>query len=549
MGTNIKSKIGKFVQETDWTLLVFLILVLNVKVAVKVIAVVAIYLLRFNFRFLFRLKDSRLPAFYALIIGIACIHFICYRNYTSPNYILVFLTSAGFWILCLLSAHQLKLAVDSRAVEVIHRTLLIFFVINAAVSLGNFFAIIWETGSLNPYRYQGDYQKYFINTGDYIKGISWDTSTTNAVINAYGVIYFLTRKNTIMLLLCMIVLLLTGSNVVNIFLLLTLFYIFLFKSDLNGKSLIVICTMFLVLFMVKISPQNNRYIKETYQKFANKAPQKPIHPVSQVALTDKPDSTLTIEEKKQKIATLYLDSIRKTIEPQNHIKPEIFASGNIYLNDAGKPVIPKPNIHSAPFQSRNDTSTIQKELLQFIENNRLDETNSALNETKELPGKVTAIIQLLFFFKQNPQKIFIGDGPGNFSSKLAFRATGLKIAGGYPLEHIYIHPDFLSHHLKLYLHFFSKSAKQHSLINSPNSVYTQLFSEYGIVGILVFVLYYIRFFIRHSKSLTYGLPLILLLTSLLFIDYWFEQLSVIILFELMLFLNIKETNVPVSTHE
>ena len=29
-----------------------------------------------------------------------------------------------------------------------------------------------ETGTLNPYTYQGDYQKYFINTGDYIKGIT-----------------------------------------------------------------------------------------------------------------------------------------------------------------------------------------------------------------------------------------------------------------------------------------------------------------------------------------------------------------------------------------
>jgi hypothetical protein len=33
----------------------------------------------------------------------------------------------------------------------------------------------------------------------------------------------------------------------------------------------------------------------------------------------------------------------------------------------------------------------------------------------------------------------------------------------------------------------------------------------------------------------------------LFIDYWFEQLSVIVFFELLLLLNIKETAIPVFT--
>ena len=36
-------------------------------------------------------------------------------------------------------------------------------------------------------------------------------------------------------------------------------------------------------------------------------------------------------------------------------------------------------------------------------------------------------------------------------------------------------------------------------------------------------------------------PLLALLLGFFFMDYWFEQLSIVVLFELLLFLNLKET--------
>ena len=61
-----------------------------------------------------------------------------------------------------------------------------------------------------------------------------------------------------------------------------------------------------------------------------------------------------------------------------------------------------------------------------------------------------------------------------------------------------------------------------------------------------FVVLYLVYFLKHYKKLTYGIPLLALLLGLFFIDYWFEQLSIVILFELLLLLNIKEadTNIP-----
>jgi hypothetical protein len=136
----------------------------------------------------------------------------------------------------------------------------------------------------------------------------------------------------------------------------------------------------------------------------------------------------------------------------------------------------------------------------------------------------------------------MGDGAGNFSSKLAFRASGLGFAGGYLQKHIYIDPDFLSNHLDIYLNYFSKKTDLHSLGNSPNSVYDQLLAEYGLLGFIAFLIYYVGYFLKHYKSLTYGLPILMIVLGLFFIEYWFEQLSILVFFELLLLLNIKENS-------
>ncbi|HSZ85275.1 MAG TPA: hypothetical protein VK787_04555, partial [Puia sp.] len=144
------------------------------------------------------------------------------------------------------------------------------------------------------------------------------------------------------------------------------------------------------------------------------------------------------------------------------------------------------------------------------------------------------------FMKAHPQKIFFGDGVGDFSSKLAFRASGFAINGGYPAKLSYFNQDFLTNHFDLYLYFFSKQNELHSVINTSDSVYDQLFSEYGIFGLAVFVFFYAWFFIKKINKIGYALPLVFLLLSVFAVGYWFEQLSIVVFFELLMFLNVKE---------
>ncbi len=530
----------KLVGFIDWKLLVFLTLFLDVKLIVKVVAIVLIYLFQFDLKFGFRFKNSRLPLFYLLVIGIAAVNGLIYKGFLNIKYDVVFLTGIGFWLLCILAIHQVKLSVEKNSSEILHNTILAFFVLNVICSFLTLTGIMAEIHALNPYRYQGQYQKYFIGTGDYIKGITFDVSTTNAVINAFGVIYFLVRKNAFMALTCMGVMLLTGSNAINLMLSGILLGLFIFYSTRDQKSVIAICFIFLGVFMTNVSPQNDDYIVKTYRKIINKElPVKPAVIPNVVPVTQKPDSILSPEEKRQKTALLYLDSVSKALAPKTAGVQNI-AAANIVL--PLKHEIPVPSIHTALFQHKDDSSGLKVKLQSFVKAEKPYLPEAAQPAVPwHLPGKVIAMHQTVDYLKQHPKKALTGDGMGNFSSKLAFKATGLGIAGGFPARYTYISSSFLINHLDVYLTFFSKSEKFHSLINSPNSVYDQLLSEYGLLGLIAFIVFYAGYFLKHPKKLTYGIPLFILMAGVFLLDYWFEQLSVIVLFELLLLVNIKET--------
>lgn len=539
----IKSAFNKLLAQAklvDFKLLTFLILFLDVKLAVKIFAILIIYLLQFDLNFGFRLKNSRLPFFYPLIIAIAVFNWIIYGGFLNLKYDLVFLTGLGFWVLCILAVHQIKLSVEYNEPEVLHNTIKLFFILNAIVSLLVLVNIIAEIHTLNPYRYQGNHQKYFIGTGDYIKGISFDVSTTNAILNAFGVIYFLVRKNAGMVLLCMSVMLLTGSNTINILVFLILMFLFFYTSK-PQKSIIVVCGMLQLVFLVKVSPQNVEYINKTVYKIRfHKKMDDRLFVTHIIPVTEIPDSLLSPERRKEKIATLYLDSIKRVqFQKSTKLKAPIGMSIAVV---GSRPEIPKPSIHTQPFQHIDTVTGQQLVFKSFICTHKAELQTASKPQSKiNTPGKFTATQQTFTFLKENPLKLFTGNGIGNFSSKLAFRVTGLGIAGSFPARYAYISPLFLINHLDLYLNFFSRDAGFHSLINSPNSVYDQMLTEYGFIGLLALIIYYFGYFLKNRQYLTYGLPIILLLAGVFIIDYWFEQLSIIVFFELLLMTNIKES--------
>ncbi|MBL0183797.1 MAG: hypothetical protein IPP96_16520 [Chitinophagaceae bacterium] len=526
--------------KIDWRLLIFLLLFLNVKLLVKVAAILLIYILRNDFKFGFRLRNSRLPLFYLLIIGIALFNWLFYGLIGNTKYNLVLFTGILFWVLCILAAQQVKLSVEKNDTGTIHRTIVVFFIINAVVSLAVYAGIIAETGHINPYTYQGDYQKYFIGTGDYIKGLTFDTSTTNAVLNSFAVIYFLSKGKNMMVILCMAVMLLTGSNVANLLLSGTMLFLFFFQSNRDQKSIIIVCLVMLVTFLVKVSPQNNEHLLNVCQGLLH-IRTAPKRSVDNIPITARPDSVLTAEEKKQKTAQLYMDSVNLSQYEKDLKKSQVTMAPMAIPGFIAKPILPKDSIHTPKFQHKNDTNALKKDLITYVAKHPdAVPLSSRMDSMPGLPGKLMALQQTGRYFRQHPGKLLTGTGTGNFSSKLAFRATAMKLTGGYPASLAYISNDFRSNHLDLYLYFFTNKDDYHSIVNTPNSTYDQLLSEYGLAGLISFVGFYMAFFLKQLRKRSYAIPLFLFMTGAFFIDYWFEQLSVVVFFELLVWLNIKE---------
>ncbi len=531
-----RNDIKQWANKVNWPLLLFLVLVLNVKLIIKATCILLFLFLKRKELLRKEYWKQSFIWFYASLILISIANLLFSSSTISLNYLVVFLAGTGFWLLCTGASLISSQFVRTTTIEKLNYTVTVFFIINIVITLGQLISIMWDAGDINPYTYQGMYQKYFISTGDKLTGVSFDVSTTNAIIHSLAVIWFLGRQKMLLVLVSMIAMLLTASNFINLLFGTTLLFLFIFQSTRNQKSIIVICLFFAVLFLIRISPQNNQYASNKLFGSKNQ---------SATGMQGKD----TIDPKKE-IAKKYLDSlvaIKNAVAAKTETK---VALEMVSITAVSKPSLPKANIHSESYQRRKDTTQLQKQLLAFAEKNISSKLPDTIKlGTRSKPGKLIALEQTIAYFKKYPAKLLTGTGIGNFSSRLAFRATGLQIAGGYPKQYAYTNPAFLSNHLALHLSYFSGDAEKHSLINSPDSVADQLVSEYGIAGILSFILFYFLFFFKIGVQKKTGLPLLFFISGCLLVGYWFEQLSVMILFELLMLMHKKELNEAISDEQ
>lgn len=529
----------KKAEQINWPLLVFMLLVLNVKLVVKIAAVLLICI--YNWKTI-SVKDFFKQRYLFFYFGLTCIGLINvllqYKNMNTTYWATVAIGIA-FWMMCAVIAYNIYIIVKKEDTEKIHNTVCIFFILHIAVIFINLLRIIIETGSINPYRYKGFNQKYYMSTGDFITGITFDAPVTTAFICAFGLLYFLYRKQFLLSLACMAALIIMASNFANLTLLGIFVFAFIFYSSSIQKSFILICVVMLIVFMAKISPDNYEHVGRIFYQVIDKPydlPRVKVIPLSQ--LKKEPDSVLTFEERKKKYAQNYIDSMNAIRLGVDYKEPE-----NILANKAGLAVSNK--VKDTAFYVYHESAVIEKKinrytnfLNQMYAAEKQDSLTKLYNWNKN-PGKWIAGEQLFNFLKGNSIKMLLGNGIGNFSSRLAFKATILDIGGQYPAKLKYINPDFLINHLYVYLYFHSQEQSKHEASNTPDTVYFQVAGEYGVTGVLLLLLLYFGFFIRYVRKQSFGLPLLLLLAGAFFAEYWFEQFSIVVLFELLFFLDMK----------
>jgi hypothetical protein len=163
---------------------------------------------------------------------------------------------------------------------------------------------------------------------------------------------------------------------------------------------------------------------------------------------------------------------------------------------------------------------------------------SVIYDTK--PGKFISFVQTYFYLKSSLKHFLFGSGIGNFSSKLAFRASGVRALGSYPKKFRYASTEFQYNHLLTYLYYYRAAASRHSVTNYPFSVYNQIAGEYGFTGTVLFAIFYLGYFLSKYRRLSYGRYMITILLGFFLMEYWFESLSLIVIFELFMLKNLKE---------
>jgi O-antigen/teichoic acid export membrane protein len=470
----------KRLQAIDWSLLLFLVGMLNVKLYIKVAAILFALLL-FRKRAIPRdVYRQRHLWFYAAMLVLASCNLLLSLSSLSGAAFFAFGLGYVYWLLALLAAYHIYLFTAWDDDERLHHTVSLFFLLNGVFMLISFLVVCFKAGVINPYTYEGEHRRYFINTGDMITGISLDGSVTTALIGAFGVLYFFYRNRKLASLFCLATLLLAGSNFVDLLLIGVFLFISIFRSNRLQKSMVIISMMIIAVFFAKVSPQNGEYVREIMKRLDGK-----------------------------------------------HVYDE---------------PVPIPNAKDYEFvesQTVVRKEAMMKTFQQTLYPPKMEDSFKVKFKSYNRSGRWVSCQQMALFFWDHPELIPLGAGMGHFSSRLAFKSTGLDIAGGYPASKRYIDSFFRDNYLYLYLYYHSRDEGQHSVVNKPDSVYGQLLGEYGLAGLLLFGILYAGFFLKRSRHLTYGLPLLLLMGMAFFTEYWFEQLSVVILFELLLLLDKK----------
>lgn len=531
----VKEKAG----QINWPLLVFLLLVLNVKLVLKIAAILIIcFINRKNIS----IKDffrQRYLYFYFSLICIGVINLLLQYKSIGKAYAATASIGLAFWMMSAVIAYQLFIIIQKDNTAKIHNTTGVFFVLHISVIFLNFLKIVLETGSVNPYTYKGFNQKYYMSTGDFITGITFDAPVTTAFICAFGLLYFLYRKQFLLSLASMAALLIMGSNFANLVLVAVFVFAFIFRSSRIQKSLIIIYAGMLIIFLAKISQKNNEHVGRIFYQIIDRPYDLP--PVKVFTLTElkkMPDSLLTPEDRKKKYAQNFIDSMN-AIRLGADFKESENILGKKAISDTAK------KNKDSGFYVYHETEAVKKKINRFTDflgqmyPDRLQDSLGKLYNWKR-PGKFIAGEQLINFYKLHHSKIILGNGIGNFSSRLAFKATMLNIAGQYPGRFKYINPDFFSNHLYLYLYFHAQEQSNHEASNTPDTVYFQLAGEYGIAGLVLLAVLYFGFFLGRTGRINSGVPILLLLAGAFFAEYWFEQFSIVVLFELLFFLNQKD---------
>lgn len=505
---------------TDWAFLLFLVGAVNVKLYIKVLAVFA-YMLYIWYKKYPLPKPNRLNQFYLFIPIAGTIGSLLHGSFATDTYIMGYALGIVQWGLIFLISYITFVTVLHKPEEQLKGSVKVFFLLNFLFSIGELIWMIYQSGHF-PYWYWEPTEYYGTSTGDHIKGLFMSNSITNAMVGTLGVIYYLYQRQLKWAVVCLLTVLMCTSNITIAFLLMAIFLVFIFVKKRQARKYSIIAVFTVLVVYPLLTPSNLRYIATTYNKQVEE------------------QKIARRQEKKIDTVIIKKDAVQMEIPAPYQTKRDYFI---VHLNNSVDINYAEELAYLKYFATFNREPTSNVILNQHAIHGAMDRWYSAPPQYSPLssyhkPAKIYTFRQTQYFLKDNWKNATFGAGIGNFSSKLAIKMTDLGLQGDYPTDYRYISTDFLQGHFYSLLYILAKPVADHSIIQMPYSIYNQIAGEYGIIGFAVFAFFYLGFCIKNYKKLKAGRYLLVLILIFFGFEYWFEMMSLTVIFELMIFLDV-----------
>jgi len=149
------------------------------------------------------------------------------------------------------------------------------------------------------------------------------------------------------------------------------------------------------------------------------------------------------------------------------------------------------------------------------------------------PRKVVSFAQTVDFLKSDVLTFLFGASPAHFSSRFAFIGGG-EFVNWYPSFLTFRSGAFNVNHFQLWNNEVLSIPFNDGTGNQPFSVYNQIFGEYGLIGFLCLIAFYLNGVWNRLRGSSYVFLILISLLLFFLLDYWFEYLATMIMFELLI---------------
>lgn len=536
-------KITAFIKNINGPFLLFLLGVSNIKIQVKflVVIVYALYLLltkQFQFK-----KRSSLPVYFycsMALLGISSAAVI--GAFKEQGYWFTALMSLSLWLMGAIIFIILQNRTQHLDSLKVRNSIDAFFIINLCISVLQFLQMVWVSKHPFPYWFTGLDNIYGVSTGDHLNGIFLDNSSVNASISLLAALYYAVHKRYKWALMQILICMMCTSNFNMLVLISSLAIAFVVLKHQRKAFAAILCFSFLTYLMV--SPSNLHYIQKnilgigaTAQNTSakNKLPEQ--LPTFETTTNTQKKETHSTEEKTE-VKSFEMFSWRHIGHQKAIYQDALFPYKKI-LADFKEPV--QLALGSASLHYEDHKTINYKPLRDAITKWYGIPYDSLALQYVHQPGKLIYLKNTLAYWLRNPTQMLMGTGAANYSSKMALKATGLNLQGTYPNTYTYLNKAYFENTFYVHLFYWSKTDQHRSSLNYPGSVYGQISGEYGILGLLIFTVLYVFYFIKKCIAQKEKWILLLALLGLFFFDYWFEMLSLTVFFELFMLIDVKQT--------